>query len=81
MTTIQAVKTLTDPIRAQIKKPDNPFWEKIGNIMIYIVIPAAQIAAIFVPEPYKSILREIIPIISIAIKAGSKLTINTKLSK
>lgn len=68
------IRKVTDPVKAQIKKPDHPFWRKAGNIFIYVIIPAAQIAAILVPEPYKSILREIVPIVSVAIKGGSKLT-------
>jgi len=68
------IRKVTDPIKAQVAKPDHPFWKKVGNIFIYAIIPAAQIAAIFVPEPYKSILREIVPIVSVAIKGGSKLT-------
>ena len=81
MTAQQAIQPVTDTIQKvadqvtkQVKKPDNPFWKKVGNIFIYAILPAAQIAAIFVPEPYKSILREIVPIVSVAIKGGSKLT-------
>lgn len=57
-----------------IDNPDRKIWKWIGNIMIYGVLPAAQVAAFFVPEPYKAILREIIPIISVAIKGMSKFT-------
>jgi len=74
MTTAQKIQTGIDKAAVVFNKPDNKFWKKVGNIMIYIVIPIAQIAAIFVPEPYKSILREIVPIVSVAIKGSTKFT-------
>ena len=74
MTTIQKIKTGVENVNESRKKPDHPFWKKVGNIFIYGIIPAAQIAAIFVPEPYKSILREIVPIVSVAIKGATKFT-------
>lgn len=73
------IKNKIQQVGATLDKPDHKIWKWIGNIMIYGVLPAAQVAAFFVPEPYKSILREIIPIISVAIKGMSKFT--TEISK
>jgi hypothetical protein len=58
-----------------LKKPDNPFWEKVGNWAIYGVLPVTVVLAkFFVPEPYKSLVIELAAIIMPIIKGASKFT-------
>jgi len=78
MTAIQAVTSKAKEIGVILDKPDRKIWKWIGNIMIYGILPAAQLAALIVPDPYKSILREAVPIIAVAIKGLTKFTTEQK---
>ena len=59
-----------------IGKPSPPIWKKIGNWALYGAWTIAVVAKIFVPEPYKSAIMELMVIFGPLVKGATKLTFN-----
>lgn len=69
------IRKVTDPVKAQIKKPDHPFWRKVGNFFVMVVAPVgAVLTEMFVPAEYRQVTQIAIASVSAFVKAGSKLT-------
>lgn len=72
------LKELITEVNDRRKKPDHPFWRKVGNAMIYVVIPAGETVALFLPTPASIIVGASVSVLSVVIKGISKLTTNKK---
>lgn len=49
------IRKVTDPIKAQVAKPDHPFWRKLGKFAQQIAQPVGSILILaFVPAEYKA---------------------------
>ena len=59
---------------SNVGKPSPPIWKKIGNWALYGGWAIAVVAKFFVPEPYKSIIMELMVIFGPLIKGATKLT-------
>ena len=69
------IRKVTDPIKAQVAKPDHPFWRKLGNFFVMVVAPVgAVITEMFVPAQYRQVTQIALASLSAFVKAGSKLT-------
>lgn len=61
----------------RIKKPDNPFWKKVGNFAALVAAPAGTLAIlIFVPDPFKQTAIATWSALMAAIKGLTKLSVN-----
>ena len=60
------------------KKPSPPIWKRIGNYALYGGWILAVVAKFFVPEPYKTIIIEVMAILGPVIKGATKLTFDPK---
>ena len=74
MNILTTVGQETEKVKDRIKQPDHPFWKRLGDIMIYIVIPAAELIAPRLPPPFGTIIGVAVPVLSVIIKGASKLT-------
>ena len=72
MNTIQKV---TEQVKAQVKKPDHPFWRKVANFCVMVVAPVgAVVIEVLVPEQYRQVAQIALASMMAFVKAGSKLT-------
>ena len=61
--------------KENLKKPDNPFWAKVGNWCIYFGIPVSMaVIELFVPSPYKEVLLPLCNSLLLGVKAATKFT-------
>lgn len=82
MTAIQAIETTYEKLAVVYNKPDHPFWSKVGNFCSIFLAPAGvAVIEIFVPAPYKKIVAVVWATAMGAIKGGTKLTVDPKVSK
>lgn len=76
MSPITTIKTsIIDPIVNQVKKPDHPFWAKVGKNAIEIAQPLGALAILlFVPAPLKDYAAASWIALCNVIKGATKLT-------
>lgn len=63
-------------IQERIKKPDHPFWKKVGNLARNLAQPIGAIVILaFVPPPFKEPATAAWIVVCNAIKGATKLSI------
>lgn len=76
---IQQVKEEYQKIQDRQKKPDHPFWKRVGNITVFYILPVVEIAiAQFVPPEYKALAMFGYMAVSLVFKKLTKYTIDPK---
>lgn len=79
MTTIQKIQTGVDKVKESYKKPDHPFWSKVGNFCVIVLAPVGTVLIEgFVPEPYKKVAQVGWSALMAFIKGASKFTVSPK---
>lgn len=79
MSPIQTLTTTCGNIVKQVKKPDHPFWKKVGTIAFNVAQPLGSLAILaFVPAPYKDPAIALWIALCNAIKGATKLTVDPK---
>jgi len=69
------MEAVINQIKSDWKKPDDPWWRKVGNFAILIASPVGTLAILIcVPQPYKDASVAAWVAICTALKAGTKLT-------
>jgi hypothetical protein len=57
------------------KKPDHPFWSKVGNFCVIVLAPIGTVVIeTLVPEPYKKIAQVSWSAVMALIKGATKFT-------
>ncbi len=75
MTTVQKIQTGVEKVKEAYKKPDHPFWKKVGNFCVIVLAPVGTVVIeTIVPEPYKKIAQVGWASLIAFIKAGTKFT-------
>lgn len=71
MTTQQAVNKVVDAY----KKPDHPFWKKVGNFCVIILAPVGTVVIeSFIPDPWQKIVLVAFNTAMAMVKLGTKFT-------